>query len=357
MSIHKKFPKSTATFTNVTSLTQKKLLDINPSEVFFKDVIANQAYEVNVTVTNTSRKMIRLKIGQPNRKEFRCDYDIRGPLAAGLAMKIAITFETDNETEKNIEDTISLWAEGEKDKQEIKLFAKLPCSDVIYPPFLNFQFVRIGQTVDKTVLIKNDGKMEANVQFNYDGPDIKICEKTLKLAAKCNYDNKALEKLKKDNKLPSDEALVKFSFAGADPPDFIKKQIEVIVDGEKMQSIDVSATVVKQTLSVVFEEGGGQQSEINFRHMYYGETKSCDAYLVNNGPEAAEFNVKFLQANSEHLKVAGVNSWDEENIKSPKEYGEELSKRVMTCEPQEGKIPPYAQIPCLLYTSPSPRDS
>ena len=46
----------------------------------------------------------------------------------------------------------------------------------------------------------------------------------------------------------------------------------------------VTATSVEQHLSIVFEEGGGQKSSLNFGTLYMGERREYPAFLVNNGP-------------------------------------------------------------------------
>jgi len=48
--------------------------------------------------------------------------------------------------------------------------------------------------------------------------------------------------------------------------------------------MEITATCVDQTLSIVFEEGGGVKSSLNFGTLYMGERKEYPAFLVNNGP-------------------------------------------------------------------------
>jgi hypothetical protein len=53
--------------------------------------------------------------------------------------------------------------------------------------------------------------------------------------------------------------------------------------------MEVTGNCVKQSLSVVFEDGGGQKSALNFGTIYMGERKEYAAFIVNNGPVAAPF--------------------------------------------------------------------
>jgi hypothetical protein len=73
------------------------------------------------------------------------------------------------------------------------------------------------------------------------------------------------------------------------------KLIQVQVEGQdRVRNIEVTATSVEHSLSIVFEEGGGQKSSLNFGTLYMGERREYPAFLVNNGPKAVPFNFKFL---------------------------------------------------------------
>lgn len=66
------------------------------------------------------------------------------------------------------------------------------------------------------------------------------------------------------------------------------KLIEVHVEQQdKPRYIEITATSVEHHLSVVFEEGGGQKSALNFGTLYMGEQREYPAFIVNNGPKPA----------------------------------------------------------------------
>lgn len=64
-------------------------------------------------------------------------------------------------------------------------------------------------------------------------------------------------------------------------------------DNKSCGFIEVIATSVAQQLSIVFEEGGGPETEIKFGKVYRGQVKECSAFLVNNGPKSINFNFFF----------------------------------------------------------------
>ena len=123
----------------------------------------------------------------------------------------------------------------------------------------------------------------------------------------------------------------------------ITRLLSVHVDGqEKPRTIEITATSVEQHLSIVFEEGGGQKSSLNFGTLYMGERREYPAFLVNNGPQPANFNLRFLKGlnnlDADHPETA-------ESFISPAEAGKELTDRVLTAEPLAGTVGPYSQIP------------
>ena len=44
-------------------------------------------------VRNLTKKSRRIRVFQPKNNKFRCDYEMQGNIAAGLAMKMVITFD------------------------------------------------------------------------------------------------------------------------------------------------------------------------------------------------------------------------------------------------------------------------
>jgi hypothetical protein len=73
-----------------------------------------------------------------------------------------------------------------------------------------------------------------------------------------------------------------------------------------------------------------------------GERREYPAFLVNNGPQPASFDLRFLN---------GLKNLDEdypetaESFISPAQAGKELTDRVLTAEPLSGTVGPYSQVP------------
>lgn len=133
----------------------------------------------------------------------------------------------------------------------------------------------------------------------------------------------------------------------ADAPEVINKTIKAYIDnddGASARTIELTATCVEQNLSIVFEEGGGQKSSLNFGTIYMGEKREYPAFLINNGPQPASFKFGFLQG-LRNLEENHYGEEDEDSFVSPAEVGKELTDRVLTAEPLAGVVGPYQQIP------------
>jgi hypothetical protein len=93
-------------------------------------------------------------------------------------------------------------------------------------------------------------------------------------------------------------------------------------------------------LSIVFEEGGGPSTEINFGMVYFGQAKECSAFLVNNGPKEIAYKFFF------HPDKRKEDNLDDSDFAcTPEQAGIEMTQRILAAEPLSGAIKPYSQIP------------
>ena len=107
--------------------------------------------------------------------------------------------------------------------------------------------------------------------------------------------------------------------------------------------IEIVASSVVQQMSIVFQEGGGPHTDINFGLLYYGQNKECNAFLVNNGPKEMLFKFNFYPNKSR--KDFNEYFEDEDFASTPEETGIAITQRVLSAEPENGMIKPYSQIP------------
>lgn len=79
--------------TTIKYISNKNEIEVQPSEVIFNNIQQNQSYEMVAYVRNLTKKSRRIRVFQPKSACFRCDYEMQGNVAAGLAMKLVITFD------------------------------------------------------------------------------------------------------------------------------------------------------------------------------------------------------------------------------------------------------------------------
>lgn len=134
----------------------------------------------------------------------------------------------------------------------------------------------------------------------------------------------------------------------ANEPDFLMKLIQVSVEGQdRVRNIEVTATSVEHSLSIVFEEGGGQKSSLNFGTLYMGERREYPAFLVNNGPKPVPFNFKFLPGlrSLDSTEDTSLAASKDDGLVSPATAGKEQTERALTTEPLSGTVAAYSQVP------------
>lgn len=114
-------------------------------------------------------------------------------------------------------------------------------------------------------------------------------------------------------------------------------------ESSRIGVIEVIATSVLQQLSIVFEEGGGPSTEINFGMLYFGQSKECSAFLVNNGPRDIDYKFFF---HPDKRREDLMNNLDDSDFAcTPEQAGIEMTQRILSAEPINGLIKSYMQIP------------
>ena len=119
-----------------------------------------------------SKKVRRIRIGNPKTSFFKVQYNMTEARAAGIPMKLVISFEATKPSKEQI-------AEGWKDVltimssdnfiEEIPLHAFLPCSVIVFEPFVNLGFVKNNTSKSVTVIFKNEGVVDDEINLKIDG--------------------------------------------------------------------------------------------------------------------------------------------------------------------------------------------
>lgn len=112
----------------------------------------------------------------------------------------------------------------------------------------------------------------------------------------------------------------------------------------KIGEIDILGTAVTQQVSLIFENGGGPSTEVDFGYIYFGLSKEINAFLVNNGPKTVEFDINFI---SNEASLKGYSN--DELILTPAEEGKKNNETILSASPKIGQILPYSQI-AIMFT-------
>ena len=297
-------------------------------------------YEIPVKIYNISKKTKSVSIKHPNGL-FKVDTDKknkRTKIPPGLYLELIVIFETEQTIKEDQFDQIIITSENDF-KLILPLKAYLPQPLVQFEPLINLGFVPVGSRKIDTIQFINDGIIGTNIELRLNkNEELKLDKNNIYLPP---YNSKISEDKRK--------VTVSIIFEPGHTQNLHEK-IEVWQDiGQKeLGFIEIIATSVVQQMSIVFEEGGGPQTDINFGLLYYGQKKECSAFLVNNGPK--EMNYKFFFHPNKSRKDFNDN-FEDDFASTPEEAGTEMTQRILSAEPMQGRIEAYSQIPIKFLCS------
>ena len=295
-------------------------------------------YEVPVKIFNISTTTKRVNVKHPQGL-FRVDTDKRNKqsvIVPGTYLELLVIFETDQPILKDEFDEIIVNSENNF-KLKIPLKAFIPQALILFEPLINLGFVPVGTKKLEVINFINEGSQESKIELN-------IESKNDELTLDKQYLN--LPKYDKNLKDEQRKQIVTIIFEPKQTMNLHEK-IEVrqiCAEGKKeLGSIEIIATSVVQQMSIVFEQGGGPHTDINFGLLYFGQKRECDGFLVNNGPK--EMSFKFIFHPNKSRKDFNEFFDDDNFASTPEETGLEITQRVLSAEPMNGLIKPYSQIP------------
>ena len=295
-------------------------------------------YEVPVKIYNLSNSTKSINIKRPHGL-FKVDTDKknkRSQITPGMHLEIIVIFETEQNLTEDQFDQIIITSENDF-KLVLPLKAYLPQPLVQYEPLINLGFVPVGTKKMDIIQFLNDGALATRIDLKMESKnqELHLDKETINLPA---FNAKIPEEKRKQ--------IVSIFFEPQETQNLHEKIIVNQTTGDKTKElgyIEVIATSVVQQMSIVFEEGGGPQTDINFGLLYHGQRKECSAFLVNNGPKEMAFKF-FFHPNKSRRDFNG--NYDTDDFSStPEEAGLEMTQRILSAEPVQGFVKPYSQIP------------
>ena len=295
-------------------------------------------YEIPVKIYNISKSIKRINIKHP-RGLFKVDTEKKNKqslIAPGMHLEILVIFETDQPILEDHFSEVIITSENDF-KLILPLKAYLPQPLVQFEPLINLGFVPVGTKKIEVINFINDGAQATKIELNFDSKSDEL------------YLDKDFLELPSYNKKLSEEKRKQIVTVIFEPKQTMnlheKIEVKQITSDNKkdLGIIEIIATSVVQQMSIVFEEGGGPHTDINFGLLYHGQRKECCGFLVNNGPKEMIFKFNFYPNKSR--RDFNENFDDENSAFTPEEAGIEMTQRVLSAEPISGKIKAYSQIP------------
>ena len=121
-----------------------------------------------------SKKVRRIRIGNPKTPFFKVTYSMTEARAAGIPMKLLVSFEATKPTkEQEVEgwkDVLTIMSSNNF-VEEIPLHAFLPCSVIVFEPFVNLGFVRNNTSKSVEVIFTNEGVVQDEINLDCEGMD------------------------------------------------------------------------------------------------------------------------------------------------------------------------------------------
>ncbi len=77
--------------------------------------------------------------------------------------------------------------------------------------------------------------------------------------------------------------------------------------------------------------------------LYFGQSKECSAFLVNNGPRNIDYKFSFNPNKSREEVINHIDDFD--SACTPEQSGIERTQRILSAEPDLGTIGSYTQTP------------
>ncbi|CAD8120828.1 unnamed protein product [Paramecium sonneborni] len=252
--------------------------------------------------------------------------EMQGAIAAGLSMKLIVTFET--ATLDSFTDQLKIVTDGQY-SINIPLHAFPAQAAIIYEPFINLGFVRVRKEKVDKIHFQNEGKAAGRVELKLD----KIVEFRIEPNS--------------FTLIPGQEFTVTVFYKPRDAGIF-RGIIEVFAEGQQSglnlkNPIEINATSIQFTRFLI-DQNGTQSNTFHFGTMFYGQQKQIEAYLINNTPRQQKFKVKLKQGLHEREETL--------KLQTPAELGLEQTERIMECWPEEGVIEQYSQVTIIFKCKP-----
>lgn len=305
-------------------LQEDRPLRVDPGEIRFEAIEPGVLYVMSFSVRNATKAAQRIRIRAPKSGYFALNYIPTGAVAPGIDVRAEIECQLPvGGTDLLFMDSIVICM-GQH-TLEVPLAATKPSAIIRFPTLCNLGYVAESQPVSVTVPFENTGQISTSVTFQQPADTrVKLTPAKLDL-------------------LPGSKGSVAVSFEARELGPW-REFIQVVGPGILNPGVlDVTVQVVDQKLSLLAANNGGILDNVDFGSLFYGESKTVDALLVNTGPQQLSFGVLY----DDEL---GGNPQTEEG--STSSLAVPPLEKLMTISPPQGIIKPFSQVTVKIRFNP-----
>jgi hypothetical protein len=349
-----------------------------PPNINFEGVKPNLLYALTFSVQNSSNAAKRIRIIPPTTPNFSLVYKPVSSIASGLDIRGEIEFQLPNDADGGTleyHDSIKVICEGTE--IVVPIVATLPTPKFSFDSFCDIGYVCPGVPTSKKIEITNLGSASGNFRIVLP-PELPVTITPLQGFLNCSKKYKDLDKdgrseddapLSETPTPGSNKASITIDFEGVELGPF-RALAEVFIDGETNPRIlDISAQVVASTLELVHANNSGAIGEsMSFGRLVYGQSKSVEGILVNNGPSAISYSLtttvdKSAMEDADRADGGGNDMDDETQQNNNNPNGDDNASnatndddpvyKTITVTPTEGIIEPFSQLPIKFTFSPN----
>ena len=309
-------------------------LKIEPSHIKFESVQPGILYVMTFSVRNTTKMAQRIRIQSPKTGYFALNYVPSGPIAPGLDIRGEIECQIP-EKSKDLIFTDKIIATMGNNEVELHLYACKPHAIVKFEKSIHLGNIIRGTTVVKDVTFVNDGLERGYVKLSIPPEcDFKISPMKFDLNPLGIDGYKVVAKLTMDAKKTG----------------LHREVIKVTVSGAlEDQILDVSGQVIEQSLTLVADNKNGKFEGANFGNIFFGQSKSITAYLVNSGPEPLNFTCNFEEEDEEN---GGITNISHVSTSDAPQTDDKVNSKYITISPLDGMVKAFSQFPVTVTFSP-----
>jgi hypothetical protein len=291
-------------------------LRVEPSEIEFRSIEPGNLYVMTFSVRNISSTAQRIRLQAPKSSIFALNYIPSNAVAPGLDLRAEIECLIPIEADGHMFLDRIIASTGDE-RVEIPIRACKPSLNLICSQLLDFGAVTQSQQSVKELWFENVSNLSGTLKLFMQRPGcLKLSTSKLEIQPKgCEGSRVSVKVVIESNECG-----------------FYRDYLHYTdIASNEDRTVEVVAQVVQPALTIVTNDKNGLFELASFGDVFYGQKKSIMASLVNSGPQALSFSIRFED--------------DDEGTQSQEKY--------LSIFPMDGVVKPYSEIELACMFAPA----